>query len=756
MKPDDLETLLAQLTPDDERGDLPHFADTLRLIIDWLRPARGGSSVAQVVARIEELVLALDEAPELRERLREHLAKGLRETRHLTLYVGIGLFSRTGFTRELRDRIYERLNPRPLQLDNLRDILTHVFHAHDDAQWVAALPDDAWWRLLDAILDPSSDDHPALQRRARDEILYALEMLSLWIAAEELEPELLRLEPRFAERDSAFIAQQREISEFIRAYQAWVEDPSRPYHDDRHIRVLLDQCADQINLLRRRAVTRGSSISLTHMLERLDQTLTRIRRLLDVLGPEHPERRRDTSAVLFRELVRANLRRNGIRALWQDNIRLLSRSVTQQASETGEHYVTNNRAEYVAMFRAGAGAGLIIAVMAWIKIQIEALGLAPGTNTLWVSLNYGLGFMLIHTLHFKVATKQPAMTAARLAEAIEQTDKGAANPDKLAELLVRVGRSQFVAVMGNVAIALPVAIVIGWLFQYVQGPALLDAQKVDHTLEKLTPFQGLALFHAAIAGVWLFVAGLISGLFDNRCAYLDVPGRLRSHPALRRLLPERWREGLADYIGHNYGALMGNFLFGVLLGVTGYVGLLLGLPLDIRHVAFSSANLGFTVAAQVPGILEFIFYLMMVLLIGAVNLWVSFGLALYVAIKARGTRIGNWGRLLRAYGRRLRKQPVTFLLPPPDPPSEDKPTEATDARARAQPDPLLGGMAADDGSHPDDRKGGSNASRGADKSAAMSSHVSVEGVEGVESAGSAEEKAGKNGTPARQRSGSSS
>jgi site-specific recombinase len=40
-----------------------------------------------------------------------------------------------------------------------------------------------------------------------------------------------------------------------------------------------------------------------------------------------------------------------------------------------------------------------------------------------VSLNYGLGFVLIHILHFTVATKQPAMTAARLAAAIEESDR---------------------------------------------------------------------------------------------------------------------------------------------------------------------------------------------------------------------------------------------------------------------------------------------------------------------------------------------
>jgi site-specific recombinase len=654
-----LDALLATLDAD---GSLD-FADTLKRIIDWLRPEGGARSTAPVIARIEQLVLALDENPELRQRLREHLEEGLEDARHLTLYTGIGLFSRRGFLREFTQRVYERLNPRPMERADLKDVLAYVFHRPNDAQWVGALPDDAWWRLLEAI-GCLSKEHPAVLTRAREEMLYALEMLSLWIAAEELEPELLRLDPRIAERDSAFVAQQRELAAFIQAYRDWAEDPSREFQDDRHARVLLDQCSEQIATLRRRAVTRGSSISLTHLLERLDQTLARILRLLNILDPSDPEAQRRTSVELFRELVTANASRHGIRSLWQENIKLLSRSVTQQASETGEHYITSNRAEYLGMLRSGAGAGLIIAVMAWIKIQVETMGLGQGATTLWVSLNYGLGFVLIHILHFTVATKQPAMTAARLAAAIEESEKGTANPAKLADLLIQVGRSQFVAVVGNVTVALPVAVGLGWVHQLAVGAPVLDAPGVDYQLQQLSPFAGLALLHAAIAGIWLFVAGLISGFFDNRCAYLDLPGRLRGHPLLRRLLSERARNRLAAYIHHNYGALAGNFFFGVLLGVTGYIGYLLTLPLDIRHVAFASANLGYTIPVQMPGVFEFLLYLMFVLLIGAVNLWVSFGLALYVALKARGTRVGALDRLFKAYGQRILEHPREFLLPP--------------------------------------------------------------------------------------------
>ncbi|MFO7953938.1 site-specific recombinase [Thioalkalivibrio sp.] len=673
MPKQDADHLLARV----EDADLD-LAETLRRLVDWLRP-EDPRNVAPVIARIEQLTLALTENPRLQDRLRTRLEDGLEDARHLTLYTDIGLFSRKGFFREATELIYERVNPRPMDRRDLKDVLFHVFHQTEDAIWVAALPDDAWWRFLES-LGCLSGEHPGVLQRAREEILYALEMLSIWVAAEELEPELLRLDPSIAERNSAFVAQEREISAYVLDYRTALEDPNHERMDDRHARVLLEQCGEQIARLRRQAIAHGNSLSLTHLLERLDQTLQRIHKLLDLLEPDPGRDTRAAAVGVFRELITISARQHGVRSLWQDNIRLVSRSITQHVSDTGEQYITQSRSEYLQMLCSGAGAGLIIAVMALIKIQIESLGLSEAANTLWVSLNYGLGFVLIHILHFTVATKQPAMTAAHLAAAIEESERGTADPSKMADLLMRVGRSQFAAVLGNVGIALPTAIVIGLLAPTMFESPILSSREIDYLMDGLRPIMGLALFFAAIAGVWLFVSGLIAGFFDNRCAYLDLPGRLREHPLLRRLLPTGARHRLADWIGYNYGALFGNFLFGVLLGVTGYIGYLLSLPLDIQHVAFASANLGYVTASEAPGLTVFALFLVFVLLIGAVNLWVSFGLALYVALRARGVRIGAFGRVFRAYGHHLREHPREFLFPPKAQSSADGGDDPPDAR----------------------------------------------------------------------------
>ncbi len=80
------------------------------------------------------------------------------------------------------------------------------------------MPDEAWVQLCRILIPDKPDNN--VERHLLDEALYALEMLSIWLAAEEMEDELLRLDPSIVDHDSNFIAQEREISQFVAAYRS--------------------------------------------------------------------------------------------------------------------------------------------------------------------------------------------------------------------------------------------------------------------------------------------------------------------------------------------------------------------------------------------------------------------------------------------------------------------------------------------------------------------------------------------------------
>jgi site-specific recombinase len=122
---------------------------------------------------------------------------------------------------------------------------------------------------------------------------------------------------------------------------------------------------------------------------------------------------------LITDLTQANYDEKSVRHLLSSTSELIALQVTENASKTGEHYVSTDKAGFWGMYKAAAGAGAIIATMATLKILTARLVLAPFGHAFLYSMNYALGFMLIHVLHFTVATKQPAMTAAALAATVQ-------------------------------------------------------------------------------------------------------------------------------------------------------------------------------------------------------------------------------------------------------------------------------------------------------------------------------------------------
>ena len=453
-----------------------------------------------------------------------------------------------------------------------------------------AVPDTVWIDLIIALRfeEASADQIFACKKN----MFAAVQVLSYRVAALGLEPELLRNFPELEKHTSPFITQNEELAVFLNANNA-----VNHVIDIDHILVMLDQCKAIISKIRRNSTQTGTSIRLTYLLQRMTQQIDRLEMLLHILTEQsaaQPEAKPHLKTVqLFQQLVYSECHKNDVGQHWHENLEVMALRVTENASRTGEHYITTNRHEYFALMRSAMGAGIVIACMSMIKILLSGLHLAPLTEAIAFSLNYGLGFMLIHILHFTVATKQPAMTAAAIASSIDAADSKSKEMSRLIAVISNSVRSQIIAILGNVTFAIPVAILIGWMFLSITGQHLVSPSKAQHLLADIDPIRSGAIFYAAIAGVCLFLSGLIAGYHDNLAIYNKIPQRLMAIKSLQNLLGMSRLTRVASYIENNLGALAGNFYFGCLLGSMSAVGVLFGLSFDIRHIAFSSAFVGF-------------------------------------------------------------------------------------------------------------------------------------------------------------------
>ncbi len=660
----EIKRILQQITA---LSDVPD-PSVLKRLISELRVTEKEPALAN--QNIQTLIDILRQHPEYSDGLASFVLKLIIQYRQIALYTDTGIMSDEGFFSSLRRLIGHRFLPLLPQDDSVVELVGYLFHKRQDERWLANIEKEKWDALVDLL--KVKDEHLPLVATAKNSILNAIVILSYRISGIGLHPDLMESYPQILNYSASFVAQNQEAVLFVNQYRQAHELDTltdiTPEHavNPAPLLVMLEQCEDIVATVRKRIYKTGISIRLTNMMLRLDQSLQRMRILTELVADSGHNR--DKAVInLIQTLITTANRRYSIGYLIDNNTKLLSRKVTENASRVGEHYISTDRSGYQKMLKKASIGGFIIAFMATLKILAYHLALAPMGRAFINSMIYGLGFVFIHIVHGTVATKQPAMTAAAIASTIsEGSGKKSHQLTKLSELVVDILRTQFIAIMGNVMLAIPVALIISFAWLQYTGAPMIDTDKAEHLLHDLDPFRSLALPHAAIAGVYLFLSGLIAGYYDNLAVYNKIGARIRRHWLLQRLLPRTWLQRLGGFVEANLGAIMGNFLFGVFLGSTATIGFLFGLPIDIRHIAFASANLAhglFNVSSAQIGWDVVLISILGVALIGMVNLMVSFSLALFVALRSKEVRVFEWSRLTKLVFGHIISHPSDFFWP---------------------------------------------------------------------------------------------
>ncbi|TXI28423.1 MAG: hypothetical protein E6Q64_06235 [Ottowia sp.] len=641
----------------------------LRRLVAALRPeGLDADPAAGYTAMLEQL----EADAELRRLFREQVIAFLASRRLVTFFTDSGMLPGTGFFSEWWRILGHRLLPEVPDERRLKDCLHVIFDRSDDWQWLEQVPPTHAQRLWHLLADHDAQgtvDWQTIQQQMLDAVL----LLAHRVSGLGVDGELLRAAADFDANTPSFMALSAEALDFVSQFRTALATQMPLTDDGSHLQVIVAQCEDALGRIRRRALSTGTSLHLSYLLTRSEQNLARIRELTVILAASHASETDDSAdtainawAAFARAAFLAENRRNSLRHYLSELSRLLAVRVTENAARSGEHYICESSADYRHMWLSAGGAGVLIGLMALLKIKAAALHAPPLIEAFLFSMIYGGGFVLIYLLGMTVATKQPAMTAQTLAGMLgDLRATRNAELERMVDVAAAVSRSQLAAIAGNVLVALPVAIAVGVGLGYWHGEPAVPLGKAAHLLDDLDPLSW-AIPHAAIAGFYLFLSGLITGYFDNRASYDDVGPRIGRLRWLRRLVGSNGAQRIGRYISERMGGIMGNFLFGCMLGSTGILGSLVGLPLDIRHIAFASANLGYALTGfdfALP-IQAALWALLGIAAIGFTNLAVSFALALRTALGARRVQFNHWGTLVSAIWRRFRSNPRDFLLPP--------------------------------------------------------------------------------------------
>jgi site-specific recombinase len=257
------------------------------------------------------------------------------------------------------------------------------------------------------------------------------------------------------------------------------------------------------------------------------------------------------------------------------------------------------------------------------------------------------------------------MTAANIARTFAQGNDEI-QTKQFTILFSRLSRSQFVAFIGNVLMSFLIATSIFIILKHVFHLEVVSQEKATKWFEE-TSFPYFEIFwYAAIAGVFLFISGLSSGLFINRLRYSNVINRLYHHPVLKMSLSISRRKKIVQWFEKNAGGLFGNIVLGFLLGFAFLIGKFLGIPFDIRHITFQAGNFAIAIGGLGYNItnIELIKGFVFIFGIGFFNFIVSFTLSLILALKANRIPLKLMFPILKAVLQNFIKQPFYYFYPP--------------------------------------------------------------------------------------------
>ena len=651
--------LTALLNAADPKAELAARNLWLVRLLEWLRHASEGAdekigSAPLPLLRLKHLLNVLERNPIHAQAFADVWASIWRDTHATSLFADVGFASRMALWSELLLRLRLHLLPGTVDTQELGELFSQLFPDEADEQWLLAI-DDTLLERLASLLFMREDAAPW-----REAMLNGLTVLVSAVHAAGLSGPLRQRMGSELLAMQAFEQLPRAAEQFSAALRAGDHEALR--RALQYLRALLDSCRQAAMSVPEHLESHGVSVDIMFEVEQLLARSQRIEALLDCMVSDQPKRE---LLRLTASLVRVVHERRSVRTLFARHYSLMARKVAERSAETGEHYITRDRAAYRDMLRRAAGGGAVVAGTTFAKFALMALGLSAFWGGVWAGANYALSFVLIHLLHWTLATKQPAMTAPAMAQKLQDI----AEPEGLARFVDEVAhllRSQIAGIVGNLALVIPLVLGAQLACRAVFGAPLVGVKDAEYVLHSLNLW-GPSLLFAAFTGVLLFTSSLIAGWVENWFVFYRLDASIAWNPRIIARVGAQRAQRWALWWRENISGLAANISLGLMLGLVPVLLAFVGLPLDVRHVTLSTGQLAAAVGALGFGALgssAFWWCLPTVLLIGLLNLGVSFYLAFKVALRSRGIQLADRARLRSAIWQRLRSQPRSFFLPP--------------------------------------------------------------------------------------------
>jgi site-specific recombinase len=615
---------------------LPHNYTQIIRLIKQIR-AFSNADDEYFNEQLKELIVQKSVDENFKKELTYFCCITLNHAHFVNAFADYGIHSSRGFFPELATRIKHKILPCNLPDNEFSHFILFVFSEETDYLWLEKINYSSWEAIINLI---DAKQLSIESEKVAHQIHNAIIILSHRLTSIGIDSYLARKFPEIDDNNSPFFELNHHVSLFVKKHLGNGSDI-----DTEELENVLQSISRSEQLfidLHAKKDEIGTSLHLIFLSQRAQQHITRIRLLLNLFITKRHSNKILTISQLITELVKAEQTKHSVGKFIRENTNLLAYRIVSHTSEKGEHYIGFSKKENVKLFKSAMGGGLAIVFLVYIKHLIHELHVSLFFEGLLFGLNYALGFVFMYLAHLTMATKQPAMTASFIADSIDKGNNSGQRPRILFKQIIR---SQLISLLGNLVIVIPLCFLSAWLINYYFHYSIYNYTESNVYMYSNHPFYSGSLIYAIITGVFLSLSGILIGYIDNKMVYSEIHQRIMKHPKLINKYSLVKRKKIAAFIEKNSGAIIGNTILGLSLGMAGSIGKFIGIPFDIRHISISGGNFAIALGSDNAYKLDLIMSVFLgIILIGIINITSSFLISFIVACRSRSL---SWKQSLK-------------------------------------------------------------------------------------------------------------
>lgn len=607
-----LSTILNQNTSQLSYNDQAYW---ISRIIRWVQRERQSTEKQIKIevlysTRLKFILNLLEKNPEWKNNFVKTVSSVLTKMSSFAEYSHIHSISDSGIFSDFYNRVQEKFLPRKPLADSLTSFIHEVFPSEDESVLIDHIDPQIMRSLLDLF-----NEEKDLIYKIQSDLLSACYVLSV---------KLLDLVFSIQRETQKFGTLPEDLAEFELVEHLKLYQKNKNFNLAVDLGPIIENIEQRMQKLEDKVTQEAVRIELLYFFKLHKKKIKRLRILLNFFNSNVDNGL--NARYFLSDSVIDLCQQKSLLPFLKENFSLLLNKIIQANSHVGEHYVTRNWREFRQMFKSAMGGGAVTAITVFIKLALGKVGLTGFVKGFANSMNYSASFLLIQFLGFTLGTKQPSATAPFIAHSLLKSVLDAKRS------IIAVLRTQFIAVLGNLVLVFPICFLVSWLLVLVGHP-YIDSDEAHYVVHS-TNLAGPSFIYAIYTGVLLFLSSLFAGWFENWTEITQLDRRVRNSQKIAKLFGRKFTEKIAYLIKTKSNPLAANTTLGFLLGMTPQVLTFFNVPMEVRHVTLSTGAF----AAALPVVMneglswwKWLDSFVGILIIGLINIFVSFSLALAVA-----------------------------------------------------------------------------------------------------------------------------